>query len=703
MPALLRMPRAVARAWAVVFALVGLGVLVAPGLVAAVVRESGALLGLGGQVEAAALTHALAVSLMACITVGAWTGRADHALLVAKGTSTVVFGGLAWRHGPAWLVAAGADGFVAATLVGAGALAGPSPVVGRVMASLGARRDDAAAWARAWRLPRPLGAAWAVVGHLVEWVGPLLVLGRATRASRLDDAGLDALQTTLLHRRGLVGRSAFVLLRAPMGSAGWPEAPPAPLDHPLAHAPRGRGERFDVIVIGSGAGGGPVAERLARAGRSVAVLERGALVGPDTSDSAVERHYVEQATVLTTDGAPVLAAHALGGTTALNSGTCLRPLPERLAEWDALADAGWARGALDRWLDEAEAALGVTVADESLLDAGARALRDGFARLGRDRGFVLPRNAPGCDGSAGCCFGCRTGAKRSTDRAFLPGALAAGAQLLTATRALRLRDDADGVTIEVDGPEGRRRLRAGRVVVAGGALGTPLLLRQSGLGGWQVGAGLRLHPATKVLARFGAPFTRGRGVPQLLGWRAPELPRATFEGMWVPPASLAPLLAVAGSRQRAWMDSVDRHSSFGLMVHDRGAGRLRWLGERPLPRYRLHGDDAADLVAGVRLVARAYLVAGAERVLLPLFGVPNEAGTVEELDALDLRGATPSWASFHPQGTAGIGRVVSPDLRLSDHVDVCDASVLPASPGANPQLTLVALSLRLAHRLGASP
>jgi choline dehydrogenase-like flavoprotein len=693
--------RAVSRAWSIVFALVGLGVLAAPEFVASFVARSASILGLGGEISPEPLLHALAVSLMACITVGAWSGRADLALLVAKATSTVIFLGLVARHGPAWLVPAGADGFVATTLLFARALDVPSPLVGRLMSSIGARQDPDSAAARASRLPRPIGAVWAITGHFIEWFGPLLVLGRFARASRLQDSAFDALQEGLLHRRGLIGRVAYIVLRAPTGGAGWPEPQPAKIPHPLSHAPRGRGERFDTIVIGSGAGGAPVAERLARAGRAVAVIERGTLIEPMTSDEAVERYYIEQAMMVTSQGAPVLAAHAVGGTTALNSGTCLRPLPERLADWDAALGTKFTSGLLDPWLEAAESALGVTVADESLLDAGARALRDGFERLGRDRGVVLPRNAPGCDGSAGCCFGCRTGAKQSTDRAFLPGAIDAGAQLFSSTRVLRLREDRDGVQVEVEDSNGRRVLRGGRVIVAAGAIGTPELLRRSGLGGPGVGRGLRLHPAAKVLARFPAPFEHGRGVPQLLGWRAAEFPRSTFEGMWVPPASLAQLLAVAGSRQRAWMDSASRHGSFGVMMHDRGEGRLGWIGGRPFPLYRLHPEDAADMIAGMRLVARAFLAAGAERVLLPVFGAPNEASSIDELNALDLRGARPSWASFHPQGTAGMGRVVSPELRLTERIDVCDASVFPSSPGANPQLTLVALSLRLAHRLGA--
>lgn len=48
-----------------------------------------------------------------------------------------------------------------------------------------------------------------------------------------------------------------------------------------------------------------------------------------------------------------------------------------------------------------------------------------------------------------------------------------------------------------------------------------------------------------------------------------------------------------------------------------------------------------------------------------------------------------------------MGRIVDTDLRLigSERIHVCDASVLLDSPGVNPQVTLMALSLRLADRL----
>jgi choline dehydrogenase-like flavoprotein len=56
----------------------------------------------------------------------------------------------------------------------------------------------------------------------------------------------------------------------------------------------------------------------------------------------------------------------------------------------------------------------------------------------------------------------------------------------------------------------------------------------------------------------------------------------------------------------------------------------------------------------------------------------------------------------HPGGTAAIGQVVDKDLQTRiENLFVCDASVLPTSPGMPPILTIVALSKRLGKRLAA--
>ena len=128
------------------------------------------------------------------------------------------------------------------------------------------------------------------------------------------------------------------------------------------------------------------------------------------------------------------------------------------------------------------------------------------ARSGR-LGLVhhtLPRNAPGCDGQGVCCFGCPTGAKRSTDVSYVPAALERGAQSSPPPSDRRRRRGRARARRPWASRIGRAfRVTAEAVVLAGGALMTPTLIQKTKLlQSAEVGRNLTIHPATKVMALF---------------------------------------------------------------------------------------------------------------------------------------------------------------------------------------------------------
>lgn len=591
------------------------------------------------------------------------------------------------------------------------------PLAVRWLRAHGASDPEAAARAgaaRAARYPRPVGDAWTATLRVLD-LAPLVVLGRPGRASTLDDEAFDRFDRALTHHPIREVRLAWLLARSPLIEARYPDEPPPAARHPLedlAPAIRERqahgNARFDVIVVGSGAGGAPLAWALARGGKRVAIVESGGLVVPTTAEGAVERYFLDQGMLGSIEQggtALVLAGNAIGGTTVINSGTSLRPRPERLEAWDREFGTAFADGALDPYLDRVDERLGIGAIPEDLLDASAKLVRLGLERLGRTGAFPLSRNAPDCRGAARCCFGCPNGAKLSTDRSYVPGAVEAGAALLARSRAVGIRAERDHVEVLVRTPDGLRRLVGRELVLAAGAVATPGLLRRNRLGAaWRrAGDDLRIHPASKVFGWMPEPLPHG-GVPQALGYRPPDLPRVTFEGAHTPPAVTATVLTVAGQRHRAWMAHHDHLANYGLMVRDRGTGSIREIAGRRVLRYAVHDDDARDIGAGLLVAAKALFAAGAERVVMPLTGGDPEIGSAAELEKLrpeDFSRKNLLTSGFHPQGTAGIGRVVDADLRVLglERVSVCDASVLPDSPGVNPQVTIMALSLRLADRL----
>lgn len=96
----------------------------------------------------------------------------------------------------------------------------------------------------------------------------------------------------------------------------------------------------EVVVVGSGAGGGVVAARLAEAGHDVLVIEAGRYVAeadmPRDELAAFDRLYLDHGMTSTADlGVAILAGAALGGGTLVNWTTCIEPPEPVRADWAA--------------------------------------------------------------------------------------------------------------------------------------------------------------------------------------------------------------------------------------------------------------------------------------------------------------------------------------------------------------------------------
>jgi hypothetical protein len=238
----------------------------------------------------------------------------------------------------------------------------------------------------------------------------------------------------------------------------------------------------------------------------------------------------------------------------------------------------------------------------------------------------LRRNAPGCDGQGVCCFGCPTGAKRSTDVSYVPAALQRGATLVTGARATYVTRRGGHAT----GVEGRLaggaalRVRANAVVVAGGALSTPALLSASGLcggSGW-LGRNLSIHPATKVMAVFDERLDPHAGIPQSYAIDSFAGDGLMFEGASTPLDVTAMAVPWVGPRFVELMEAFPHLATFGFMVKDESRGRVRaGPGGVPLIHYDLGPAELARLARGVAILSEVFLRAGARRVLPMLPGL----------------------------------------------------------------------------------
>lgn len=465
---------------------------------------------------------------------------------------------------------------------------------------------------------------------------------------------------------------------------------------------------YDAVVAGSGAAGSAVAGRLAAGGMDVLLLERGGPARPGGSvTGAVRRHYARGGltAALGPGLLPVPTGVGVGGTTAINSGTCLKPPPELTAAWERSVP-GFSAAAFARRLDEAWGALKVKRAPDATLSGSSRLVLEGFRRLGVPA-EPLPRAEDGCRGAGRCCFVCPNGAKMTADKAFLdPLPESARPELWTRAELQEVRPGPGGVRLRVRRGAASEAVSAGLVVLACGALETPSLVRAGRLGPeWRrAGDGLSLHPAAKLFGLFPEPVGPADGVPQGVGAVHPEDPAVRLEGVATPAELTALTMPLDGPRLAVWMRARARLATFGLMVKDEARGSVRApLGAAwPLVRYASSEADRRRLGRGILLAARALFAAGAERVLLPLNRAHNEPASADEAADILSGGVGPrelNGMAFHPLGTCAMGRVVGADLRLCPGVYVCDGSVVPESLGVNPQATIYAFALGLAGRL----
>jgi len=481
----------------------------------------------------------------------------------------------------------------------------------------------------------------------------------------------------------------------------------------------------EVVVVGSGAGGAVVARELAARGRDVVLVEEGGFfTGRDFTGeprAMIDLLYRNRGLTgaLGRPTIPIPLGRCVGGTTTINSGTCYRAPDYVLDDWAARFGVAGTRAAdLQPYFERVESELNVRPVPDDTYGRNSRLFERGAAALGY-RGARIPRNERGCLGTGVCAFGCPQDAKQAMHVSYVPRALAAGARLYTRCRIIRVLlsgGRAVGVVGRfVDAAEhdtGRElRVLARHVVVACGALLTPALLERSAVpdpSGMR-GRNLHIHPATRVGALFAEDVRGWEEVPQAYNVDQFTAEGIFIQGQFVPPAMEAPVLPGVGHAHKALMARYARLGSFGALVSDESAGRVRATRARfPRVTYQLGAADARKLARAIGLTAEIFFAGGAREVYPGVHSRPV-LRTIEEARALQhavLPAGDFEMMAFHPQGTARMGedpRVAVTDSSGRVHgtpgLWVGDASLFPASCKVNPQITIMALATRLAERL----
>lgn len=484
---------------------------------------------------------------------------------------------------------------------------------------------------------------------------------------------------------------------APPTQSGEAPRPAAPMAHSC-----------EVLVIGSGPGGSVTAATLARAGYDVLLVEE----GPDTrristppySSREMDEKYRNGGLTPCLGKARLTYAEArcLGGGSEVNSGMFHR-LPESVfAEWrtsNALPDLTAA--ALEPYYADviARLSIGPVHGGEGLasLKLGEGADKLGWASEEVPRWINSRRDADGRWHST------RVGMSVS----FVADAIAAGCRVLTniAVEKISMAGNGDGVASarSVNGyvPGENISIRFKWVFICAGAIGTPALLRRSGIKR-NVGNSLQLHPMLRTVARFDEDVNENEfGVPvrQVVEFK-PDLTLGCS-------MSSLPHLALWMAGRPADFEirqEMNRMAVFYALIRSSARGRIRNLPffAEPLVSWTLAPEDYRALGDGLSKLCKLLLVAGAKEIFLPM-GDPAPITSMEGLGERLTRLAElqPEVTAIHLFGSCPLGGdqdrfPLDPYGKVCgfDNLFVNDASMLPGTTGVNPQATIMAVALR---------
>jgi choline dehydrogenase-like flavoprotein len=481
----------------------------------------------------------------------------------------------------------------------------------------------------------------------------------------------------------------------------------------------------DFVIIGTGAGGATAARVLSAAGRSVIMLEEGPRLSTQERArgmlDAMSQSMRDMGTFSTHGSAPfpLLLGRCVGGGTAINSGIIWRMPDSVRTEWSANHGLGElvSERAQERIFDQLEAELEVAPVDDAVRGGNGRLMEKGAAALGLS-GSPIRRNAKRCKGSARCLQGCPNGARQSMDVSYVPRAIASGARLYARAKAERIElENGRACVVEGeiasggDGDAARGRFRVvGKrgIIVAAGAIFSPVLLRNSGLRGL-CGERFQAHPGAAVVGRFAEPVGMGFGVTQ--AYEVPLLDLGVkLESISMPPEMLASRLPGVGAEWQSRLDQLDRYAQWAAVTRMRALGQVRpsRLGGVRV-RYEPLADDVHRLKQALALTVRMMFAAGATEVYPGVAHLPEVLTHPDQSDWITdakVRRRDLHLVASHHFGTVCAGtdsRRSVVDDRLQSHalpgLFVMDASVFPTNLGVNPQHSIMAVVFRAAEWL----
>ena len=504
-------------------------------------------------------------------------------------------------------------------------------------------------------------------------------------------------------------------------------------------------DEVDLVVVGAGAGGSVLTQRLARAGWSVVCLDAGPFWDPDKDWVSDERgshtlYWTDPRQIGGETPVPLgsnNSGRGVGGSMVHYAGYTPRfhPSDFHTAGLDGVG-ADWPIGYADLkpYYQLIEAELPVAGQDWPWGDPhsyphhahpvsgngdvflrGAAAAGIG-ARVGP---VAIPNgrfgNRPHCIYRGFCLQGCKVNAKASPLITHIPDAMAHGAEIRPDCQVSAVTVDdttgaATGITYFRNGIEHHQRARA--VAVAGYSIETPRLLLLSGTKRFPNGLGNEHDQVGRYLMVQGAPQTAGRFSDEIRMYKAPP-PEVSSEQFYetdpTKPYKRGWSIQTVSPLPITWAEHVTAQGHWGEPLREYMRDYVHWatLGALceflPQARNRVTLAKEKDRL-GLPVAHFSYSQCDNDKQLMKAAQVSMEkilhAAGAQEVITIDRYAHLVGGARMATKPQDG---VIDSDHRVfgMPNLFVVDGSTLPTQGSANPALTIMALAARAADRLVA--
>ncbi|MFV0681246.1 GMC family oxidoreductase N-terminal domain-containing protein [Ottowia sp.] len=498
----------------------------------------------------------------------------------------------------------------------------------------------------------------------------------------------------------------------------------------------------DVVIVGTGAGGGVTAEILTQAGLKVVMLEKGpyhtAKTFSQNEAEAFPMLYMDSGAQYTKDkGMVVLQGRNVGGGTTVNWTTSFRTPDYTLKFWvDKYGAKSFDEAAMVPHFEAVEKRLNVHKWTEAPPNENNSLLGRGCEKLGFEA-EIIRRNVNGCANSGLCGLGCPINAKQGMMVTTIPSALDQGATLVYCAEANQILHDGKRTTgveaLAMDPlgqvPTGKKvRVNAKHVVVSAGAIRSPALLMRSKVPDTSGKTGKRtfLHPVATTVAHMPEVVNGFHGAPHSMYSSHYALHEGKVNGtsrmgykLEAMPATVMLLASLVNKgfgqasaemmKTLPYLHIIDALHRDGFNDHEDG-GTVEISGDIGVTiDYPLTDFVMKSLVDATVELAEIQFAAGAQTVIpmhlnaepLKTLDAVREWAKTAPMGVLRLLGGSAHVMGGCQLGTSDSNSVVNEWGRhhAIENLTVIDGSIFPTSIGLNPQLSIYGMAHKNATAL----